>query len=153
MGRQDLPPRLPRGGNPVTKNSPAADARWAVSTRMHGDVLTASVSLPSIELVLLGIPQGFTPGEIQSWLKDLAGVAIETSRADQRVRPIPQLLHHALTRLLFSQSELLSHTGHALPCAAVFVDGPQGTAFGWVGQARVILLVNAEPHEPQGGIA
>jgi hypothetical protein len=133
----------------VTKNSPAAAARWAVSTRMHGDVLTASVSLPSIELVLLGIPQGFTPVEIQSWLKDLAGVAIETSRADQRVRPIPQLLHHALTGLLFSQSELWSHTGHALPCAAVFVDGPQGTAFGWVGQARVMLLVNGEPHEPQ----
>lgn len=133
----------------MTKNSPAAIDRWAVSTRAHGEVLTASATLPSIELVLLGIPHGFTPGEIQSWLKDLAGVAVETSRADPRTRPIPGLLHHALTGLLFSQSELWSHTGHALPCAAVFVSGPSGTAFGWVGRARVMLLVNGEPYEPQ----
>ena len=133
----------------MTKNSPAATDRWVVSTRTHGEVLTAGVSLPSIELVLLGIPHGFTPVEIESWLRDLAGVAIETSRSDARARPIPQLLHHALTGLLFSQSELWSHTGHALPCAAVFVDGPQGTAFGWVGRARVMLLVNGEPHEPR----
>ncbi|HEY6194628.1 MAG TPA: hypothetical protein VI504_06245, partial [Candidatus Eisenbacteria bacterium] len=133
----------------MTKNGPAAPNRWAVSTRTHGEVLTASVTLPSIQLILLGIPQGFTPIEIQSWLRDLAGVAIETSRADQRTRPIPALLHHALTGLLFSQSELWSHTGYPLPCAAVFVDGPAGVAFGWVGRARVVLLVNGEPFEPQ----
>src|SRR5262249_35443156 len=81
--------------------------------------------------------------------RDLAGVAIETSRTDSRDRPIPPLLHHALTGLLFSQTELWSHTGHPLPCAAVFVQGPHGAAFGWVGQARVVLLVNGDPHEPQ----
>ena len=133
----------------MTKSSPAATDHWAVSTRTEGGVLTAGAALPSIELVLLGIPGGFTPVEIQSWLRDLGGVAIETSRADERSRPIPQLLHHALTGLLFSQTELWSHTGQPLPCAAVFVHGPQGVAFGWVGRARVVLLVNGEPHEPQ----
>src|SRR6185436_6926300 len=98
---------------------------------------------------LLGIPPGFSEPEIQTWLRDLAGVAIETSRTDHRSRPIPPLLHHALTGLLFSQSELWSHTGHPLPFAAVFVNGPQGLAFGWVGRARAVLLVNGEPHEPQ----
>jgi hypothetical protein len=51
--------------------------------------------------------------------------------------------------LLFSQTELWSHTGHPLPFAAVFVHGPQGVAFGWVGRARAVLLVNGEPHDPQ----
>ena len=133
----------------MTKSSPAATDHWAVSTRTQGGVLTAGAALPSIELALLGIPGGFTPAEIQSWLRDLGGVAIETSRTDERSRPIPQLLHHALTGLLFSQTELWSHTGQPLPCAAVFVHGPQGVAFGWVGRARVVLLVNGEPHEPQ----
>lgn len=133
----------------MTKSSPAATDHWAVSTRTQGGVLTAGAALPSIELALLGIPGGFTPAEIQSWLRDLGGVAIETSRTDERTRPIPQLLHHALTGLLFSQTELWSHTGQPLPCAAVFVHGPQGVAFGWVGRARVVLLVNGEPHEPQ----
>src|SRR6185295_18585629 len=114
------------GRSPVTKSSPAATDHWAVSTRTQGGVLTAGAVLPSIELALLGIPGGFTPAEIQSWLRDLGGVAIETSRTDERSRPIPQLLHHALTGLLFSQTELWSHTGQALPCAAVFVHGPQG---------------------------
>ena len=133
----------------MTKNSPATIDRWAVSTRTNGTVLTAGVELPGVQLCLLGIPPGFTAPEIQSWLKDLAGVAIETSKNDGRDRPIPQLLHHALTGLLFSQTELWSHTGQALPCSAVFVQGPQGVAFGWVGRARVLLLVNGEPYEPQ----
>src|SRR5262249_59622377 len=30
-----------------------------------------------------------------------------------------------------------------------FVHGPHGVGFGWVGRARVVLLVNGEPHEPQ----
>jgi len=133
----------------VTKSSPSAADRWAVSARASGGIVTAGVTLPTIELALLGIPPGFTPTEIQTWLRDLAGVAIETSRTDGRDRPIPPLLHHALTGLLFSQTELWSHTGHPLPCAAVFVQGPQGAAFGWVGSARVVLLVNGEPYEPQ----
>ena len=133
----------------MTKSSPAATDHWAVSARTHGAIVTAGVTLPSIEMALLGIPPGFTPAEIENWLHDLAGVAIETSRTDERERPIPPLLHHALTGLLFSQTELWSHTGHPLPCAAVFVHGPQGVAFGWTGRARVVLLVNGEPHEPQ----
>ena len=133
----------------MTKSSPAPTDHWAVSARASGGIVTAGVTLPSIELSLLGIPPGFTESEIQTWLRDLAGVAIETSRSDQRQRPIPPLLHHALTGLLFSQTELWSHTGHPLPFAAVFVHGPHGVAFGWVGRARAVLLVNGEPHEPQ----
>jgi len=133
----------------VTKTSPAGADHWAVSTRTQGGVRSATASLPSVEMALLGIPEGFTPAEIESWLRDLAGVALETSRSDDSERPIPQLLHHILTGLLFSQTELWSHTGQPLPCAAVFVDTPQGIAFGWVARARVVLLANGEPFEPQ----
>ena len=133
----------------MTKSSPAPADHWAVSARASTGIVTAGVTLPGIELALLGIPPGFSQAEIQTWLRDLAGVAIETSRSDRRSRPIPPLLHHALTGLLFSQTELWSHTGHPLPFAAVFVHGPQGVAFGWVGRARAVLLVNGEPHEPQ----
>jgi hypothetical protein len=133
----------------VTKSIPAPADHWAISARASSGIVTAGVTLPGIELALLGIPPGFSEPEIQTWLRDLAGVAIETSRSDRRSRPIPPLLHHALTGLLFSQTELWSHTGHPLPFAAVFVDGPQGVAFGWVGRARAVLLVNGEPHEPQ----
>ena len=96
--------------------------RWAVSGRTHGEVLTAGVSTSGLEIVLLGVPQGFTPAEVEGWLHDLSGVAIETSRTDTRERPIPAALHHALTGLLFSQAELWGRAS-ANPCSAAFVDG------------------------------
>ena len=66
--------------------------RWVVSGRTHGEVLTAGVSSPGLEVVLLGVPDGFTPPEVEGWLNDLSGVAVETSRTDARERAIPALL-------------------------------------------------------------
>ena len=122
--------------------------RWAVSGRTHGEVLTAGVSTSGLEIVLLGVPQGFTPAEVEGWLHDLSGVAIETSRTDTRERPIPAALHHALTGLLFSQAELWGRAS-ANPCSAAFVDGPEGLAFGWVGEGSVTVLVEGIPTEPR----
>ncbi|MFM8559125.1 MAG: PEGA domain-containing protein, partial [bacterium] len=133
----------------MTSNGPATAESWAVSTRSNGSVPTAGVSLPGIQLGILGIPHGFTTPEIQSWLRDLAGVALETSRTDLRPRPIPPLLHHSLTGLLFSQTELWSRTGLAMPCSAVFVSGPEGLAFGWVGDARVSIVADDRVLEPR----
>ena len=122
--------------------------RWAVSIRTHGEVLTAGTATPELELDLIGVPQGFTPVEIEGWLRDLAGVSLETSRNDTHSRAIPALLHHALTGLLFSQAELWSQLDGPGPCSAAFVDTPEGGAFGWVGEARVNVLVDGEPVEP-----
>lgn len=122
--------------------------RWAVSGRTHGEVLTAGVSTSGLEIVLLGVPQGFTPAEVEGWLHDLSGVAIETSRTDTRERPIPAALHHALTGLLFSQAELWGRAS-ANPCSAAFVDGVEGLAFGWVGEGSVTVLVEGIPIEPR----
>src|SRR5690348_8294743 len=127
----------------------SAAPRWAVSTRTHGEVLTAGASLPPLDIALLGVPAGFSPTEIDGWLRDLAGVASETARQDARIHAIPPLLHHALAGLLFSQAELWSRTASALPCAAVFVDAPEGAAFGWVGETKVQVRIEDQLYEPQ----
>ncbi len=126
-----------------------ASGRWAVSTRSLGEVMTAGFSTPALEIALLGVPTGYSEGEAESWLQDLAGVAVETSRSDPRVRAIPSLLHHALTGLLFSQSELWTQPGRHAPCSAAFVDTGEHAGFGFVGDARVTVLVEGQPIEPQ----
>ena len=123
--------------------------RWAVSTRTDGEVMTAGMTGHGIDLVLLGVPAGFTSAELEGWLSDLSGVAAETSRTDARVRAIPAVLHHSLTGLLFSHAELWERTGSPSPCSAAFVDAPEGAAFGWVGPARVSLVVEGRPYETQ----
>ncbi len=123
--------------------------RWVVSTRISGEVLTVGCSAGALELALLGVPAGFTPAELEGWLHDLAGVALETSREDVRVRPIPALLHHALTGLLFSQAEVWGAGAPPGPCSAAFVDLEGGAAFGWVGEARVSLSLDGVPANPR----
>ena len=66
----------------MTRIGPAIADRWVVSERSDGHVETVSLSLPGIQLSVLGIPHGFTPDEIRNWLRDLAGVALETSRIE-----------------------------------------------------------------------
>ncbi|MFN8587059.1 MAG: PEGA domain-containing protein [Candidatus Eisenbacteria bacterium] len=122
--------------------------KWAVSGRTRGEVLTAGVSTTGLEVLLLGVPEGFTPLEVEGWLRDLSGVASETSRGDQRERAIPALLHHALTGLLFSQAELWGRAS-AAPCSAAFVESHDGCAFGWVGVADVHVVVDGVPTEPR----
>lgn len=124
-------------------------SRWAVSARTNGEVLTAGIGRSELELVVLGIPAGFSPHEIEGWLHDLAGVAVETSRADTRSRAIPALMHHALTGLLFSHAELWDKLDSPRPCSSAFVDLPDGAAFGWFGDARVHVLVDGDPVEPK----
>jgi hypothetical protein len=124
-------------------------SRWAVSARTNGEVLTAGITRSELELVVLGIPGGFSQPEIEGWLHDLAGVAVETSRADSRSRAIPALMHHALTGLLFSHAELWDRLDAPRPCSSAFVDLPDGAAFGWFGDATVHVLVDGDLVEPQ----
>lgn len=124
-------------------------SRWAVSARSSGEVLSAGIVRSELELVVLGVPSGFSQPEIEGWLHDLAGVAVETSKSDSRARAIPALLHHALTGLLFSHAELWDRLELPRPCSSAFVDLPEGAAFGWVGDARVHVLVDGDPVEPQ----
>ncbi len=126
----------------------SAAARWSVSARATGEVLTATVPGTDLQLVLLGVPPSFTSEEVEGWLADLAGVARETSRSDGRTRAIPALLHHSLTGLLFSHAELWSGLD-PMPCSLAFVTHEDGASFGWVGQAQVRVRVNGLEFSPQ----
>lgn len=126
----------------------SATSRWTVSARAAGEVLTATAPGADVQLTLLGVPAGYSPAEIAAWLDDLAGVARETSRTDDRVRSIPPLLHHALTGLLYSHGDLWNGT-QPMPCSLAFATVDGVASFGWVGEAQVRVRVNGQVLDPQ----
>ena len=125
----------------------AKSPQWSVSARRHGEVLTAGTSGGGLELLVLSTPGSFTVPEFEGWLRDLLGVTRETASGDQGPRPIPALLHHAVTGLLFSHAELWERAGAQPPCSLAFVVAGGRVAFGWVGDARVGVWVNDQPVE------
>ena len=127
---------------------PASSAfGWEISARQDGDVLAARAHGHGIELVLLSRQAGHDPPQIEAWLAELIGVAVETSRNDPGERPISALLRHALTGLLFSHAELWHHTPDAPPCSLAFVCSSDRVAFGWAGPAEVSIWVDDQPSE------
>jgi hypothetical protein len=125
----------------------AKSPQWSVSARRRGEVLTAGTTGGGLELLVLSTPGSFTVPEFEGWLRDLLGVTRETASGDQGPRPIPALLHHALTGLLFSHAELWERAGAQPPCSLAFVVAGGRVAFGWVGDARVGVWVNDQPVE------
>ncbi len=115
-------------------NDAATDVRqWLVSARGHGELLTSRARSGGTDLVMVGVPSGYSAEEVESWLRDLLGMAVETSSGETGDRPIPALLHHLLTGLLFSHAELWDRGGATAPASMAFVRTPGEVAFGWVG--------------------
>ena len=131
----------------MTDRTTTSNPGWNISTRGDGEVLTAGAGNRGLHLHLLGVPPGFSPGEIEGWLRDLIGVAHETSREDADAGAIPSLLHHALTGLLFSHGQLWNQAGGTPPCSFACVVSGRQVAFGWVGDASVQVRVDDEPTE------
>ena len=125
----------------------SASSGWEISTRPDGDVLAACARGHGIDLILLSRPAGHEPAQIEAWLAELIGVAVETSRNDPGDRPISALLRHALTGLLFSHAELWHHTPDDPPCSLAFVTTNDRVAFGWAGPAEVEVRVDGQPFE------
>jgi PEGA domain-containing protein len=121
---------------------------WAVLARPRGEVLTAEAESPGLHLGLLGVPPGFGTNSAEGWLYEVMGVAHEASPAPPGSQPIPSLLHHALTGLLFSHGELWSAAGGPRPCSFAFAHTVHEVGFGWVGDAQVKVVVDGEPCEP-----
>ncbi|HEY6100266.1 MAG TPA: PEGA domain-containing protein [Anaeromyxobacter sp.] len=126
-----------------------ASPRWMISTRRTGEVFAAGAESENCQVLLLGIPPGFTAEEVEGWLRDLMGVARETSRQDTGDRPIPLILHHTLTGLLFSHGELWDKSADTPPCSAAFVQTRDAAAFGWVGEVEPEVSINGQPVDIQ----
>ncbi|HEY2954898.1 MAG TPA: PEGA domain-containing protein [Candidatus Eisenbacteria bacterium] len=124
-----------------------AAGEWRISTRARGEVLTAGARAPGCQFVVLAVPGGNTIPEIEGWLRDLLGVASESSRNDLNPRPIPALLHHALTGLLFSHREVWSAVSNRSPFSLAFVRAGDEVAFGWVGEMKPQVWVDDQPAE------
>jgi len=131
----------------VSERHATSSSGWEVSTRPGGDVLAARAVGEGIELVLLARATGHDPAQIEAWLGELIGVAVETSRNDPGDRPISALLRHGLTGLLFSHGELWHHTPEDPPCSLAFVTTHDRVAFGWAGPAEVEIWVDGRAAE------
>ena len=121
---------------------------WEVLAHPTGEVLTAEARSPGLHLGLLGVPPGFAPQDAEGWLYDVMGVAHESSAALPSSRPIPSILDHAMTGLLFSHGELWDRPGLSSPCSFAFVEGRAEIGFGWVGHAKVSVWVDGRQREP-----
>ncbi|MFI5370417.1 MAG: hypothetical protein ACHQ52_02590, partial [Candidatus Eisenbacteria bacterium] len=118
--------------------------RWEIAAQRGGEVSAAQEHAPGLELWLLGVPRGTTESEVRGWLHDVAGVAIEASRGPRGTQPIPTLLHHALTGLLFSHAEVWERPGQPSPCSVVFTAEDDDIGFGWIGNAQVELTLDGQ---------
>ena len=121
---------------------------WEVLAQPTGEVLTAEARSPGLHLGLLGVPPGFAPEDAEGWLYDVMGVAHESSAAMPSSRPIPAILDHAMTGLLFSHGELWDRPGLSSPCSFAFVEGRGEIGFGWIGAAKVSVWVDGLQREP-----
>lgn len=122
---------------------------WRISTRARGEVLTAAARSEGCQFLVLGLPEGLTAQEVEGWLGDLLGVAAESTRNDQNPRPIPTLLHHALTGLLFSHREVWNSGPAGSTFSLAFVEAGEEVAFGWVGSGQPSVWIDDQPVEAQ----
>jgi hypothetical protein len=125
--------------------APPSLATWLVSAHPRGEVLTIEERAASLCLWLLGQPEGFSAAEIQGWLHDVAGVAHESASQDTSPQPIPVLLRHALSGLLFSHSEMWGRGEGPATCSVAFTSGADGIGIGWIGSAQVSVLLDNQP--------
>lgn len=125
-----------------------ADLGWAVLAHPTGEVLTAEARSPGLYLGLLGVPPGFDRRDAEGWLYDVGGVAHDSSVSRPASRPIPALLDHAMTGLLFSHGELWDQPDLPSPCSFAFVEGRGEVGFGWVGDAKVSVWVDGQARTP-----
>jgi PEGA domain len=120
------------------------EPQWSVTTRRDGEILAVWSGADDLQLGLAATPGSFSVAEYQGWLTDLLSVARETARADATDRPIPALLHQALTGLLFSHGELWERAGGP-HCSMALVQCFGEVAFGWVGEADVEVQIDGRP--------
>ena len=119
--------------------------RWRISTRTRGEVLAATAGSEDCQFLVLRSSGDQSLSELESWLGDLLGVAADGMRTDQNPRPIPRLLHHALTGLLFSHREVWNSGPPGSTLSLAFVRAGEEVAFGWVGECAPMVWIDDRP--------
>src|SRR5687767_12944886 len=130
----------------MSNSTPSTDG-WVVSTRIHGEVLTAEACVSGLEIRLLGLPEGFSQAEAEGWIGSLAASAIEGSAAAIPDDPLPPPLRQSLGGLLFSHAELWQSKQPL--CSVALMREPGRVAFGWIGEASVEIYVSGERIVPE----
>ena len=126
----------------MTDLATASRHRWAISTRLDGEVLAATSADAGLDVLLLSGPEGYTAPEIEGWLAELIGVAIATARSTPADPALPALLHHALTGLLFSHAELWDSSPGHQPCSVACVATETQVGIGWAGDLAAEVEVD-----------
>ena len=119
--------------------------QWRISTRTRGEVLAATAGSEDCQFLVLRSSGEQSLSELESWLGDLLGVAADGMRTDQNPRPIPRLLHHALTGLLFSHREVWNSGPPGSTLSLAFVRAGEEVAFGWVGECAPMVWIDDRP--------
>src|SRR5262249_22584459 len=130
----------------MSTSSPSTD-RWVVSTRVHGEVLTAEALVGGLEVRLLGLPEGFSQAEVEGWIGTPAAAALEGAQAAIPEDPLPPPLRQALSGLLFSHAELWQSSRPL--CSIVLMRDVGRVSFGWIGDAAVNVYVGGERIQPE----
>src|SRR5262245_51808384 len=127
---------------------PPSTDRWEVSCRTRDQVSTVEARVPGLEIHLLGLPDGFSPDEVEGWISSLAAASREGAVAASPDDPIPPVLRHVLGGLLFSHAELWGHSA-VKPCSIALVNEHGRVALGWVGTAAALILQGGDELEPE----
>ncbi|HVP14768.1 MAG TPA: PEGA domain-containing protein [Terriglobales bacterium] len=129
-----------------------ASSEWIVSTHSDGEVLAAWVEGAGLRVGFLGDRRRFHEPEVRGLLTDLVHVALETSGAPAALAgpatsiPIPLLLHHALSGLLFYENELWH--GEPAPCCVAITEAEEGIALGCTGSGSVSISLAGRSFDP-----
>ncbi len=120
---------------------------WNVSARPSGEILAVETGDGALRVAFLGPSAAWTAPEVESWLRELAGMASATVQ-DAMPEGIPRALHQALSGLLFFEAELWPGLDGPSPCTLALVHCGDSVAIGWCGGGSLEVRRDGAAYAP-----